>query len=171
MGLSSSNKLKGQFTTTEFLMIVFVLIFLITLATVIWNTVGKTIGEKTVKNELQSAAIDISDQLLKSQGLPTDWEGTSKIYSLGLVVGDHMIDEGKLRSMLNLPYSQIKSSLGIKTYEFYFKIVNLSGNIIQVDGKNAEVGLKPDTASNIVNSRRIAILNNQIVYADVITWR
>lgn len=165
---------KGQVISTEFLFAVFVLIILFVLGVSLWNLTATKLSEDLIKTELAASAIEVSDYLLKSQGAPTDWEeNVTKVTSLGLgvVLKANKLDRDKVSALLNLNYDKIKESLGIKSHEFYFKITDLSGNLIQISGNNTEVGLKPNASSYSVNSRRIAILGNEFVYMNVITWK
>ncbi len=137
-----------------------------------WNSVSARISQNTIKLELETSAIDISDQLLRSQGSPVDWETRpSQNFSLGVVTKNYEIDADKVIEMTKLSYSEIKSLLGIKSHDFYFKVTDLFGNIINQSDIKFEAGAPPTPDSSIVNSRRIVIFKNEIVYIDVITWR
>ena len=172
MGLLKLN--KGQVISTEFLFAIFILIILLVLGVSLWNLTATRLSEDLIKTELATSAIEVSDYLLKSQGAPTDWEeNITNLASLGLgaTLKGNKLDRDKVSALLNLDYDKIKESLGIKSYEFYFKITDLSSNLIQISGNNTEVGLKPNASSHSVNSQRIAILGNEFVYMNVITWK
>ena len=165
---------KGQVISTEFLFAILILLTLFVLGMYLWNLTSARINENLIKNNLVTNAIEISDNLLRSQGSPTDWEeNVTNVASIGLGVisKSNKLDRDKILSLTNISYNQIKDSLGIKSFEFYFRISNLSGSTIQIDGKGVETGVKPNVTSDIVNARRIAILGNEFVYMDVIIWK
>ena len=153
-------------------MTVFIVVSLFVLATIMWNSVSTRINQNIIKNDIETTAIDISDQLLKSQGLPTDWASkASQNFSLGLVSKNYQLDVGKVTAFATMNYNDTKSLLGIRGYEFYFKVTDIAGNIISQSGTSLEAGIKPSANSDSVNSKRIALLNKEIVYSDVIIWK
>ncbi len=137
-----------------------------------WNTISDKIVENRVRNEVRTTAIDVSDQLLKSSGVPSDWETRpGQNFSIGLVDRDNKLNINKTLELKKMNYPSLKTSLGVSAYGFYFKVTDLFGNILSYSGNNLDAGLKPTSnASMIVNSKRLAIWNNNIVSVDVVLW-
>lgn len=127
---------KGQVISTEFLFSLSILMILFMAGIYLWNLTSARVGENIIKNELVSSSIDISDQLLKLQGLPTDWESNiSKIFSLGLSKESYILDVTKVKAMLvNLSYNQVKDLLNLKNQEFYFRMLYPDGNFVRIGG-------------------------------------
>ena len=158
--------------STEFSLVSIVLIILFIFGISLWNLSSLRLNEYLIKNELFINTIDISDQLLRSQGNPTDWESNAtKLVSLGIVSKANKLDAKKVIALQNVSYDKMKDSLGIKTHEIYIKITDLSGNIVQLNGTNSEVGLKPIADSNTINFQRTALLDGGLVYVNVVVWK
>ncbi len=172
MVMSSFKKSKGQFVTTDFSLAVSILIFLFVLGIIIWNSTSTKISQNTIKNEMETVSIDVSDQLLKSQGLPADWETQAVLnFSLGLIDRGNELNPNKFVALTKLNYNYSKSLLGIRGYEFYVRATDVNGNIKSDSGTPLKVGIVPVENSTIVNSKRIAILQNEIIYLDVMIWK
>jgi hypothetical protein len=84
------------------------------------------------KTRMEVAAIDASEMLIKSPGVPKDWEkDATQVKSLGLVVNSsaNVLSDAKLANFTSISgqnYTAAKSLLGIE-HEFYFYIENMSG--------------------------------------------
>jgi len=128
-------KCKGQITSTEFLIVSVVLIILFVFATNFWNIVAFRFSEKTLRSSLELAALDISDMLIKTPGLPGSWQDdTAKIFSLGLAKESHVLDAKKVRNFVNMSYDRTKNLFGIPQYEFYFQLKETNGSLIKMYG-------------------------------------
>ena len=171
MELLSSKKSKAQLISSEFFIALVVITLLFSVSVVFWNQSTFRIKESEERTNIEIATLAISDHLLKSSGLPSDWEdNTSTTFSLGLVKDDHRLDTNKLKSFVKLDYNTTKKMLGIDSYEFYFRLVDQNNSLLKIDGTNLETGIMPSNASIAMNAKRIALLD-QPVFMDVILWR
>ncbi len=135
MKLLSSKKSKAQLISTEFFMVSVVITLLFSVSVVFWNQSNFRIKESDERANIEISTLAISDHLLKSRGLPSDWEDrTNEISHLGLAKENHVFDNKKLNKFISLDYNQVKNLLGISQYEFLFLIRNLTGTIIGGDG-------------------------------------
>ncbi len=161
----SSKKSKAQITSSEFLIVSVVLVILITAGVMMWNSTINRSNESMIREDMEMFAVSISDQLIKSHGMPTDWEDdTTKIYSLGLAKENYVLDEKKVDIFVNMNYNQLKSLMGIGGYEFYFRLVYTNGTDIKTKGSS------PTANSQTINSKRVVMFKNEIVYMDLMVW-
>lgn len=71
-------------------------------------------------------------------------------------------DYDKIKNFSELAYNDMKKTLGISE-EIYFRVFNKTDDIIKG-------GLQPD-GKNIANIRRLGLLDNKIVFLDVMLWK
>jgi len=156
---------KAQATSIEFLFILTILIALIVFSIGLWNLIFSRIKESETRTSLETLAFDISDQLIKSQGLPTSWEDdTSKIFSLGLAKENYVLDMKKINKFSTMDYQQIKNLLGISSYDYKFRIMALNGTTLVQSGRDTS------TATNVVFASRTVLYQEQIVRMEFGLW-
>ena len=163
---------KGQIVTTDFLAATVIISLLLAFIFISWNQTVNESRDVENRKEITISAISLSDSLLKSKGDPDNWESGGKINNtLGLVIDDHVLDPNKLKAFAMLNQTSLKNLLGIQNYNFYFKVSDRN-KIVNVDNTKIETGSHPNQSSSIViNSQRIALLNNMPVYLDFVVWR
>ena len=81
---------KGQALSPDFLFSMSIFLVLVALSTVLWtSTYAKGSSAKGIE-ELSLKAVDISESLVRSPGVPTDWTNeTASI--IGLAEEDHLL--------------------------------------------------------------------------------
>jgi hypothetical protein len=122
-----------------------------------WFNSNITASEHAKKNRMEYEIISISDLMLKTSGVPYDWEtNTSNISSIGLVSSPNVLSSKKLSNFTNMSYGNITSALGLK-YEFNFYVEDASGNRLYEAG-NATI-----SAKTVVSITRYALLDGQKV--------
>lgn len=108
------------------------------------------------KTELEASAISLSDIILKSQGIPYNWEKNSSAARLiGLVSSPNVLSESKLQKFINISYANATQLLGISS-QFYFYVEDLSGNRLYETGNST-------LSEQIVSLTRFAVLNGNKV--------
>lgn len=156
---------KAQATSTEFLFMLTILIALIVFSIGLWNLTVLRIRESETRTRLETLAFEISDQLIKSQGLPTSWEDdTSKIFYLGLAKENYILDTKKVNAFSTINYQQTKDLLGISSYDYKFRIKALNGTVLAESGKDAS------TASEIVFTSRTVLYQGEVVRMEFGLW-
>lgn len=162
----SCRKFKGQLGLTEFLLVSFVLVGLLAASIGFWNYGNEKIRENVERTDFETAAISVSDQIIKSPGLPLDWhENVNRTVSIGLVDHDRKLNQAKIDKFVNMSYGELRDYLGIENYQFRFRISSLE-NSLKFEG-----GVAPADPDIVVNARRVAVLGNEIVYVDVTLWQ
>lgn len=155
-----SNK-KSQVIIYDFLAGFIVFVFIILFASIFWfKTSAQVDYDKNTYNMLRQAR-DVSVMLIKTSGMPERWELKTPEQcfedncTIGLVIDDNVISTKKLDAFLDLEaydYDRLKVLLGLKKYEYYFRI-------IEVKEIRVEVGRNP--LENLsVNIRRKVVINN-----------
>ena len=115
----------------------------------------------TKEIKVQENAKRISELLIKTKGLPENWEnGPENLERLGLASEPWVLDSDKITALSSLNYSQIKDSLDID-YQFILKVQSNSTSISIGDLPN-------DVTVAIIN--RYAILGNETATVTVGIW-
>lgn len=157
---------KGQVSMTEFAMVSVILISLLLVSIEFWNFGNMKLKENIDRETIESTVISVSDQMIKSGGMPEDWyKNTNTTVSIGLVDYDRNLNRDKIKKFVNMSYDEARNYLGISNYNFYFKVSSLESSVKYQTGKNIS------NPNIVVNSRRAAVLDNEIVHVDVTLWQ
>ncbi|MDD5022951.1 MAG: hypothetical protein PHU63_02170 [Candidatus ainarchaeum sp.] len=128
---------KGQLNSVDLLISTTVFALLIVFLIGFWFVEIMDIQKITKKTELEAQAISLSDILIKSPGVPKNWENenSEEINMIGLASSDNIIDEDKVKKFINMSYSENKEIFGIEN-DFYFYIEDLNGNRLYQTGNS-----------------------------------
>lgn len=139
---------KGQVSSVDAIVASMIFAILLIFLIAFWFVSIDSIGNVTAKNTLQTPAIAISDLLLKSPGVPENWENdTSSLKVIGLAVSDtdhNVLDMEKLDNFTALEYNMSRELFGLdESREFYFMVEDINHNMLYEAGN-----------PNITESRR-----------------
>ena len=163
---------KAQVVTTDFILSVGVFILLILGVIIFWNNYSTRFNMNVENRELELLAIKITDLLVESPGIPSGWNETYTVEVIGLVNTDRTLDQNKLNAFRNLTYATIKEKFNIEAYDFYFKIVDLNGATLMINGQFMEIGSFPGLdEDSIVKIRRFVVFGSQKVILELSMWK
>jgi len=153
---------KGQLNSIDLLMASIIFSLLIVFLVGFWVVDINDIYKISKKSELESQAISISDLLLKSRGIPKNWEeNLSNVSMIGLVNSQNVFVKSKLNNFTHMNYTKAKELLGIKN-EFYFCVNSLNGNTLYQSG-NSTLG-----ENGSIGITRFAVLDSEEVIVRLI---
>jgi hypothetical protein len=176
---------RGQVFSVE-LMIAYVLFMIVLLVVVyLWGSVIKDIFESESLYEIEGTAVDVSENLMRTRGMPEDWN-SSNVKTIGLVNPSRNLDEYKVLNFIELMDSEStdnscgdgitnyecnKHLTGIGLYDFEFAMEYLNGSSVLVRGINSTTGKQPSDDKQKVTIVRTVLLNETIVRARVTVWK
>jgi len=162
--LYSKNN-KGQIVTTDFILAIIILIFILQLSFSLWNNEIESFRLKEKRTDMEKTALSIVDLLIRSPGIPEDWEnGDMAEITLGLVKEDHVLDIGKVSKLFSSSIDNTKKLLGIENYDFFFVIKFTNGEVIE------EYGTPAIDAREVIVARRLVLYNNTETYLNFGLW-
>jgi hypothetical protein len=148
------RELKAQTWSIDFIVSIIIFFLVLSLIFFFWNYKSSQNIEQSILTEIETSALEFSDSLVRTKGLPEDWNSTSVI-KLGLASEENILDQTKVQAFNNsLSYSQVKDIF--KSYDFYIKITDLNGTVYAEKG-NVLVN------KTSVPVERYSILNKKIV--------
>ncbi len=162
--------MKAQIWSTDFIASVIVFFLIFTTLMISWNYLNQKNAERMTMEEMETAALLVSDTLLRIPGFPENWN-ESTVQSLGLAMKENVLNESKVKMFFSLDYEKIKELLGLKESEFYLKITELNGSIIMLNGTYLEKGVYPENKSIIVPVERYVLLNSTIAKFSLVLYR
>lgn len=117
-------------------------------------------------NRMQLAALEITDMLVKSPGMPSDWElwldsGEVKLHVIGFAydpVNARNLSATKIEGFMNMSYTESKKKLGTD-YDYYFKIRDLEGNTLAEKGSSQEEGQAAGIERRVLYNNNGAIMS------------
>lgn len=134
-----------------------------------WNYTSIQAVEQREFNNMQTLALEISDSLIRTTGIPADWD-LINVKIIGLASNENILNSTKIEQLLNLDYDKIKQLLVIANYEFYFELDYLNNTIIEINGNETKKGLYPSNANIIVPTERYCLYDEEIVKLKFILW-
>lgn len=155
---------KAQIVTTDLFIAVVIFTILMSIIVVSWGRYTTKLDDKLNYEEMQIRAFQISNLLVKSNGNPSNWENGGNIESLGLAARDRILSSSKVDAFVNLSYGNITKLLGIRNYDFYFKLK---------DSENNSLALKGNIPSGdfAVSLRRYVIYENEDAVMEFTLWK
>ncbi len=108
---------EGQIVSSDF--IISIAVFLIALAIVIpvYLNMSQDMSERRFFEDLQTRLIFSTDAILKTQGLPSDWNYTN-VTRLGLADRSGRINVTKIKNLMKLSPQSAKNMLGLGGLQF-----------------------------------------------------
>lgn len=131
------TRLKGQVNSIDFVISIFVFTAVLVFIISFWF-VEVRMAENTVhKERLSSTGIAVSDLMVKSPGVPEDWEYYNQSPDvLGLASYPNVLSKGKIMNFTNMSYDESRDLLGIDT-QYYFYIEDMEGNRLHEAGNSS----------------------------------
>ncbi|MCD6496503.1 MAG: hypothetical protein J7K54_04500 [Candidatus Aenigmarchaeota archaeon] len=155
--------MKGQ--VWSFDLAVSMIIFIGALASVVfaWNFMSTGAFESQEMKSLQLRALGISDSLLRTPGIPEDWN-SSNVIVLGLAT-DGLLDRQKVEQFISMDHNKTRQLLDLGGYEYYFEVSDINGTVYN----NTLPSISPD-AKIIVPSERYATYEGRAVKVSFVIW-
>ncbi|MFC2154683.1 hypothetical protein ACFLRC_04310 [Candidatus Altiarchaeota archaeon] len=158
-------KNKGQQFAMDFILGVSLFILILSFTLYIWSKNINRIQEKEILDELFISNQQASDLLVKTRGMPTDWESNPQgASSIGLVSDtDRIILESKLDSFISMNYTHSKEIMGIGNYDYHFQLLDPTQKVINESGVPPEGDLQ-------ISIRRIVTYKESSAILDLTVW-
>ena len=165
---------KGQIWSMDLISASVLLIFIILLIMLAWNTLIIRWNIANEYRQMNSVALIASEVLLSGPGNPPSWEvfsglNESNLKSMGIVYGRNVLNPqklGKLISLNNTTYDFFKQRLGAGKYDFGMNITDMNRNT-----SSYLFGKFPAQLNVSVILERMAVLNQTPVIVRFVVWR
>lgn len=159
--------MKAQVWSLDFALSL--MIFMTSLFAVIfaWNYISVNAMENQEMKELQVMALALSDSLIRSKGIPVDWN-ESGVEVIGLAEDENVLNITKVGFFVNMSVTdndRLKGLMDIGFYGFYFEVRDINGTVY------ANTTTPVSTTSPIVVPiERYAMYDERIVKVRFIIW-
>ena len=153
---------KGQTGLPDLVLGIVAFILLLSFVLAFSNASTENVSLKSRQHKMETSAITISDLLVKTQGVPADWDrnNPSSVLVTGLASFPNVLSEDKVSEFTALDYDDVKSLLGVDG-EFLFQIEDLNGTVLhQLGDSNA-------TAEQTI-VQRLALLEGEKVRVKIV---
>src|SRR3989344_564481 len=164
---------KGQVQSLDLFVSATVFIVLIVTLILVWDNFSKRLDAKVSYEDLSEKAIKITDVLVETRGVPDQWENDAdKANVIGLVSNDRVLSNNKIEEFIDMEYDDVKKLFNIEAYDFYFKIIDSNGAIIQVDDNDVEFGNKPSLSSKfVITIQRVVLRGGSEFVLEFTLWK
>ena len=164
---------KGQILAGDFLLSMTIFMLVLGISLVMFNYVANHVRNDQEENFMHMVAITTSDLLIKTTGLPDDWNETN-IRSLGLANND-LLNQTKMVKFVNLTYGTGKDAMKISQYEILITFNDINGTVLKINGINMSFGIDPVTESQVVKIQRSTLIsdgeNRTPTVMSLVLWR
>jgi hypothetical protein len=131
---------KGQMSSIDAVLALIVFAGMVVFFMAFWSSSMMSIKGTLQKNRQEYAALAASGLLVKSPGVPYDWENApSGVRTIGLAKSENVLSREKLSAFAGLPYGESKALLGIDS-DFFFYLEDMEGSRLYEAGNPAASG-------------------------------
>ena len=154
-GRGGHNFLRGFAISADFMLAAFIFFAVFAYSVeAYYQNLGMYNAEEMRKNT-EISTLAATDVLLKTHGIPGDWElDAENAKSIGLVGRPNVINPAKLSALQAMDYNYSKEALGIGV-DYYLSVVPLTGQMIMEKGQRM--------GGDAVVASRLAIYNETYV--------
>lgn len=154
---------KAQLSSADFALAISIAIIILLSVISAFIYYENKINEAISYNDLLTKNFQISDALVKMQGIPSNWE-SSNVYVIGLAFEDRKISRKKLDQFVNMDERDIKSIMKTN-YEFHFNIRYINGTSIKSAGTNLS-----ESRTRSVTIERYVFYENKTAIIEFKLW-
>jgi len=148
---------KAQVWSLDFITSVVLFTLVIAMFFFAWTYVNTQSEQQRFFNDIEKAALSVSDALVRTKGMPEFWN-PDNVKIIGLAADENVLNSTKVGyffEMGNADYNRTKVLL-VGTYDFFFEIKDLNGT------SYGKIGIKPKERITVPVTR-YCILDNRIV--------
>lgn len=153
--VANLRAVKAQLFSFDLLISVSLALLMISFVVMYWNISSEEISRGAEQRELQSAAFDASNYIMK----------------VFLVNSPNVFDRSKLLSFAQCNYTQNRQELGLEGFEFYFALIYPNGSIVALDNSTIACGADYSNSSNLFAAKRTGSFENQRVTMNLYVWK
>lgn len=164
---------KGQLWSTDFVAALSILTFILLFSMVFWDNLAARWNSAEDYRQMQTDAFFAADALMTSPGDPPSWEMLpaldDNVSSIGLANGRNELNAVKLGRLAGAnasTYDLVKRRLGVQRYGLHVGITDLDGDMLYY-----EFGTQPGPENSVVVLKRLGMLNNTPVSAEIKVWK
>lgn len=154
---------KSQLGIGDLFLAVSIFVVVIGAVVFIYNHYNVKFESRQSFNRMQISGMQITELLVKSKGVPENWElNSTETKLIGLAYDDRNLSGQKISGFINMSYNESKELLGID-YDFYFKLTDIEGNLLAKNGYNA-------TGVQAVSIERRVLYNGENAIMSFVLW-
>jgi hypothetical protein len=180
---------KAQVLMSELIIAVFIFTLVLGMVFFLWDMTSSGIMRSEFLHEMDSSSSDALEKLVRTEGYPADWASLplDNISAIGLASNDsRILDQNKVLRFLDLMdtgkyddlcgdatisnYDCSRYLLGLKKYELHFTLTDMEDNSLMLAGWNCSTGKASSDPDFLVSVKRSAVLNGEIVKANLVVW-
>jgi hypothetical protein len=122
---------RGQIISSDFMISIAIFLLVLSMVIPVYMQMSNDMRERSEFESMQTTLIYSSGALMKTQGLPNDWNSTN-VSMIGIADQDGKINQTKIRNLMQTDTETVKTLLGISGYDF--NITFRSGNFSMMTG-------------------------------------
>lgn len=160
---SKNSSRKAQLGMSDLFLAVSIFVVLLGAVVFTYNHYTVKFESRQNFNRMQLATMQITELLVKSPGMPADWESnSSKTRIIGLAYSSRNISEEKVSRFIDMSYDESKRIFGTNN-DFHFRLADMGGSLIAEKGYNA-------TGNTAISMERRVLYNGENAILSFTLW-
>lgn len=156
---------KAQLASIDLFIAITVFLLLSAATIYTWNLYNKRLNENLNYEEMQLIVLRITDLLVKNPGYPPGWEENPvNLEVIGLAQDDRILSQDKVTAFVNLDYIVSKEKFNIESYDYKFRLRDLSNNTQEESGQDF-------TGDSSIVIERYVLLNDEKRIMEFTLWK
>jgi len=153
---------RAQLEGFDVIVGLFIFLLLFTFVSTTWQEIFNLTERGRQLERLKLKAVELSDQLALSPGMPGNWQIASDYNKIGLSVKPRKIGLEKLNAMQNADYNALKTKMNIEGNDYWVRIT-MQQQIVFEKGMQRERSLSAKV-ERIVSYQNNPALLSVIIY-------
>jgi uncharacterized protein (UPF0333 family) len=133
------KKMRGQIWSLDFAISLFVFLLVLIPIFFVWAYINTQSQQQKVLEEMEHLALSISDMLIRTKGIPEDWNETN-VKVIGLADEENVLSVTKVSYFVNMGINDYNRTKAILTggYDFFFNLSDVEGTTYALIGNKSE---------------------------------
>ncbi len=163
--------MKAQVWSIDFVGSVVIFFLSIMLILFVWEYSAYSNAQQNALNEMNSLAMKITDTLVRTPGLPPEWN-ISSVRLVGLMAADeNKLNATKVDFLTSMDYAALKNKLNTLGRDFYLEMRYINSTLAaNSSGSSIQVGAYPSGASAVVPVERYVLYNEKPAKLRFMLW-
>lgn len=150
--------------TTDYIIGASVFVLVLGGCNIMWDKTAARVADDFRMEELTASAMRASGALVRSPGVPEDWErNATHAKAVGFAGSGGALSGQKLSAAEAMGDDELRWRLGVGAHRLRIRVSDSSGSTLMSAGA-------PPSDGYAANVRRVAVLDNRTVMVDVTVW-
>ncbi len=137
MKITTSNRAQVMMTDLFIALSIFLILMIAIFSFMM--VYERRVNSNMAYEDMRAKAMQIANFLVKSPGVPADWEyNSTSPQAIGLAPVPLILSNDKVANFTRMDYDKIRKTFNIRHYDFSFMLFDLDSNLLASKGNESE---------------------------------